>query len=115
MEKYKNGLTFTNYQVKAAATAIYPDNMKVLYPAMGLPSEVGEFLNKLKKVYRDNGGVITEDTRSWLEDEMGDVMWYIAQLCNDLDISMEFAAMQNLSKLSDRQERDVLTGNGDNR
>jgi len=115
MTNRATGLTFTSYQDKASTTAIYPDSMKVLYPAMGLPSEVGEMLNKLKKVFRDDEGVITADKRAELQDELGDVLWYIAQLSNDLDISMEFAAKTNLDKLASRQERNQLQGKGDNR
>ena len=115
MKETATGLTFTKYQEKASATAVYPAAMKVLYPAMGLPSEVGEFLNKLKKVYRDDEGVLTADKRAELQDEMGDILWYIAQLCNDLDISMEFAAATNLLKLKDRQTRNKLQGSGDTR
>jgi len=47
--------------------------------------------------------------------ELGDVLWYVANLAHELGISLDAIAKANLSKLSSRNKRDVLTGDGDER
>jgi NTP pyrophosphatase (non-canonical NTP hydrolase) len=47
--------------------------------------------------------------------ELGDVLWYIAALSRDLNISLNDVAKMNIEKLADRKERGVLGGSGDNR
>ena len=109
-------MNFDDYQAKAAKTAIYPqkgDNL--YYPAMGLAGEAGEVCDKIKKIMRDHGGVTTLDQEEEIAKELGDVLWYIANLCEELDIDMSYAAQLNLDKLQSRQERGVLGGSGDNR
>ncbi len=101
------------YQIAARRTAIYPEEAKVTYPALGLAGEVGEVCNKIKKVTRD--GLSIDDIRSDLFKELGDVLWYLSALAHDLDISLENLAEQNLEKLQTRQERGTLQGSGDNR
>ena len=103
-------MTFDEYQKQAVTTAIYNIEHQVTYPAMGLANEAGEVLGKVKKIIRD--GVYD---RAEIAKEVGDVLWYAAALCRDLDVSMGEVAQMNLDKLKDRQERGVLTGNGDNR
>lgn len=100
-----------DYQAAAYATAIFPDEVRILYPALGLAGEVGEVLNKIKKHYRD--GVPLD--REALKAELGDVLWYVAVLAEDLDISLEMAAQDNLAKLQSRKSRGTLQGSGDNR
>lgn len=105
-------------------TAIYPgpQEMKLytrirslLYPALGLSGETGEFLNKLKKVIRDEEGMITSAKNLQLVEELGDVLWYWARCCKALDVSPEDVIRINMRKLSDRNEREVLGGSGDER
>jgi NTP pyrophosphatase (non-canonical NTP hydrolase) len=50
-----------------------------------------------------------------LEKEIGDVLWYLAAICRDFDLSLQSAAEGNIEKLRSRQERGVLSGSGDNR
>ncbi|WP_291810376.1 nucleoside triphosphate pyrophosphohydrolase family protein [Limnobacter sp.] len=101
------------YQIAAKRTAIYPEEAKVTYPALGLAGEVGEVCNKIKKVTRD--GLSIDDIRSDLFKELGDVLWYLSALAHDLDISLDNLAEQNLEKLQTRQQRGTLQGSGDNR
>lgn len=108
-------MDFSTFQALAAETAIYPRKYAIMYPAMGLSGEVGEVLNKVKKVYRDDNGYLTQEMEEDLAKEIGDVFWYLAALCSDLDISMEAAALGNLQKLLDRKERGVIQGSGDDR
>ena len=104
-------MDFSDYQKDAIKTRIYPADAMVTYPAMGLTGEVGELMNKLKKVVRDDAELDKAD----LTAEMGDILWYLAVLAADLDISLQVAAEINLEKLKDRQQRGKLQGNGDNR
>jgi NTP pyrophosphatase (non-canonical NTP hydrolase) len=103
------------YQRKALQTAIYPDDQRISYPAMGLAGEVGEVMNKIKKVYRDKQGVFDKETKKDLSKELGDVLWYLAVLSQDLGQSLDTVAQNNLDKLASRKERGALSGSGDNR
>lgn len=108
-------MNFGEYQVDAVKTAIYGAGNKIIYPALGLANEAGEVLGKIKKVLRDKNGDFDIESRMNIADEVGDVLWYIAALCNDLGITMETIAQKNLDKLKDRQERGVIQGSGDKR
>jgi NTP pyrophosphatase (non-canonical NTP hydrolase) len=109
----KMNLSF--YQEQAITTAVYPAEAAVVYPAMGLAGEAGEVLNKIKKVYRDKGGVLDDATKQEIAKELGDVLWYVAVLARDLGEDLEDTAKENLRKLQDRMRRGVIGGEGDNR
>ena len=109
-------LTFEEYQRESRKTAVYPNRgNNFIYPALGLGGEAGEVLEKIKKILRDKHGEIDEEAREKLAKELGDVLWYVAQLCTELGLSMEEVAKQNLEKLFSRKERGVLHGEGDER
>lgn len=101
------------YQNEAMRTAIYPTANAIEYTALGLVSEAGEVAGKVKKMIRDNGGVLDEDTRHALVDEYADVLWYVSEGLRALDTTLEVAAQRNLNKLADRQKRGKLSGSGD--
>lgn len=104
------------YQTRALDTAIYPNQgSNFVYPALGLVGEAGEVADKLKKVIRDNDGVLTDPVRDAVAKELSDVCWYVAVLASELDYSLDEIFDMNLTKLASRQERGVLTGSGDNR
>jgi NTP pyrophosphatase (non-canonical NTP hydrolase) len=114
-----NDLSFTEYQLATAETAVYPGaglgHIEALtYTALGL-GETGEVQGKVKKVIRDMGGEITSDAAKEIAKELGDVLWYVARLADELGFSLEEIAQGNLDKLNSRKERGVLTGSGDNR
>ncbi len=109
-------MNFTDYQTKSRVTAKYPAiGHGVIYPVLGLVNEAGEVAGKIKKVFRDKGGEISAETREALKAELGDVLWYLAQTCTELDISLDEAAEANITKLLDRQARGKIQGEGDNR
>jgi NTP pyrophosphatase (non-canonical NTP hydrolase) len=87
----------------------------LLYPTIALGGEVGEFLNKVKKIYRDSGGVYTHHDRDALIGELGDVLWYVAEIATQLSVDLSAVADANIEKLHSRQQRGVIGGNGDNR
>ena len=101
------------YQERAGETAIYPNGLN--YPILGLAGEAGELCNKYKKILRDKGGEADINDMSELAKELGDVLWYVAQIATELDTDLEIVARENLMKLEDRQNRGVLGGSGDNR
>lgn len=111
-------MTFTEYQNQTAKTAIYPDQgtlTGVLYCALGLTGEAGEVAGKLKKILRDNNGIISDERRFALASEIGDSLWYLAQLANELSLDLNDIAVLNLEKLADRAKRGVIGGSGDKR
>lgn len=109
-------LNFDQYQKQCKKTAVYPVlGAKFVYPALGLADEAGEVVGKIKKVMRDDGGVLTEEKKIEIKKELGDVLWYLAQLSTDLGIKLSEVAKANVEKLVSRLERNVLHGSGDNR
>jgi NTP pyrophosphatase (non-canonical NTP hydrolase) len=109
-------MDLNQYQTSALQTAIYPNRgANFPYPALGLVGEAGEVADKLKKVIRDNDGVLTDSVRDAVAKELGDVMWYLAVLAYEMDYDLNSIAQINLDKLASRQERGVLSGSGDNR
>jgi NTP pyrophosphatase (non-canonical NTP hydrolase) len=109
-------MDFNNYQTKSRKTAGYPAiGHPVIYPTLGLVNEAGEVAGKIKKVFRDKEGQISQETREALKAELGDVLWYLAQVATELDLSLDEIAESNIAKLYDRLERGKIQGNGDNR
>ncbi len=82
---------------------------------LGLVGEAGEIANKVKKIIRDNGGVVTPEQASQIAAEVGDVLWYVAALSRELGVDLGEVAQANIQKLTDRQARGVIGGSGDNR
>jgi NTP pyrophosphatase (non-canonical NTP hydrolase) len=109
-------LRFSDYQDRSRTTAVYPGaGANLLYPTLGLCGEAGEVAEKVKKLVRDDGGVLTEARRTALSKELGDVLWYVAQLATEAGLDLDEIAAANLEKLLSRQRRDVLQGSGDDR
>ena len=107
---------FNTYQAESRKTwGIIPMNHPIVYPTMGLVNEAGEVAGKIKKIFRDQNGQITEEDRQSLKNELGDVLWYLTQICTELDLNLEEVAETNITKIFSRQERGKLGGDGDNR
>ena len=107
---------FDLYQDKADETAIYPNKGDNLYyPALGLAGEAGEVCEKVKKIMRDKGGVLSEEDSLELSKELGDVLWYVSALACEINVALATVAEENLDKLQSRKERGRLQGSGDNR
>ncbi len=106
-------MDFNEYIAKTLDTAIYPESRAVEYCMLGLASEVGEVTSVRKKAIRDNFSYSEE--REKVSKELGDVMWYIAQLMYHYDLEFEQVLEANIAKLSLRKERGTLKGDGDDR
>ena len=105
---------FDLYQGRAIGTISYPPEMAIWYPALGL-GEAGEVQNKVKKIFRDDGGVLTDERRKAIKKEMGGVLWYLAALAEGMGESLGQIAMDNIDELASRQKRGTLHGDGDDR
>lgn len=109
-------MDFSDYQTKSRKTAGYPAiGHPVIYPTLGLANEAGEVAGKIKKIFRDKDGLIGEAERQALKGELGDVLWYVAQVCTELGLSLDEVAAANIEKLYSRLERGKIGGDGDNR
>ena len=108
-------MELSEYQRLSRRTAHYPREAWLSYPALGLAGEAGEVANQAKKVIRDDDARLTEERREAISKELGDVLWYVAQLATELDLDLDAVALSNLEKLRSRQERGVLHGAGDDR
>jgi NTP pyrophosphatase (non-canonical NTP hydrolase) len=107
-------MDFATYQRRSRETARYPDaGANPIYPTLGLCGESGEVADKVKKVLRDQAGEFDADALEGLRLELGDVLWYVAQLASELNLSLDEIAEANLAKLASRVARDVIAGSGD--
>lgn len=108
--------SFSTYQRESRKTwNVIPTNHPIVYPTLGLVNEAGEVAGKIKKIFRDKGGTISEEDRQALKYELGDVLWYLTQICTELGLSLEEVAQANLEKLFSRLERGQIRGEGDYR
>lgn len=118
--------TFDEYEEEAMQFAVYEQD--VIYPLIGLVSEAGEVADKIKKTMRDHdeidlltsplGEVYHQphyERRVAMAKELGDVLWYVTALANDLGFSLDEIASMNIEKLRDRDDRDMIHGSGDER
>lgn len=109
-------MTFTEYQAKSRLTALYPNrDNNFVYPTLGLAGEAGEVAEKIKKIIRDKNNLVGPEDQQEISKELGDVLWYVAQIATELKISLDDVAENNIAKLASRLERNQIRGNGDNR
>lgn len=109
-------MDFDYYQKKALNTAIYPSvGNNITYPILGLSGETGEVAEKIKKIIRDKGGIWSAKDSNEICKELGDVLWYIALIAHEFNLSLNNVAEMNIKKLSSRLDRNKIQGNGDNR
>jgi NTP pyrophosphatase (non-canonical NTP hydrolase) len=108
-------MDLSEYQRLSRRTAEYPREAWLAYPTLGLASEAGEVAGQAKKAIRDDGGSVTDERKAAMSKELGDVLWYVAQIATELGLDLNKIAEQNLEKLISRQQRGVLSGSGDDR
>lgn len=108
-------MTFNDYQQAAHATAIYPEHYALTYPVIGLAGEVGELCNKVKKILRDKEGIPGPEQQAAISAELGDCLWYIAEVATQFGLSLDKVAAANVDKLNSRKQRGKLQGSGDER
>lgn len=109
-------MNFNDYQQQSRQTAKYPQlGENYIYPTLGLVGEAGEVAEKIKKIIRDNDGIISPEKKEEIKKELGDVLWYLAQISTELNLELEDVAKNNLEKLLSRLTRGKISGSGDNR
>ena len=74
---------------------------RILTAAIGITAEGGEFAEIVKKCFFQ-GKPFDEDAQYHAKRELGDIMWYVAQACIALDITIEELMDINMAKLKDR-------------
>jgi NTP pyrophosphatase (non-canonical NTP hydrolase) len=112
---YDRPVELSEYQRLSRRTAEYPRETWLAYPALGLAGEAGEVAEHAKKAIRDDDGQVSEERRAAMSKELGDVLWYVAQLASELGLELDEIAQVNLAKLRSRQRRGMLSGSGDDR
>lgn len=110
-------MKLNEYQDTASTTATFSDLAvdPLVYVALGLTGEAGEVAEKVKKMIRNDGGVLSDDKKDAIKYELGDVLWYLSQMARVLGFTLEEVAQANIAKLADRKARGVLKSEGDNR
>lgn len=111
-------MDFDEYQTLAKRTANFAgktDEYALMYLCLGLAGETGEVIEKMKKVVRNDGGVVSDEKREDIKRELGDVLWYASQLADRLGIPFNTVAEANITKLADRAARHVIASEGDTR
>lgn len=105
---YPTPLIYTDFQEHTQTVPL-----DYVYPALGLSEEAGEVAGKYAKAVRDCGGNIDGERREAIKKELGDVMWFVAELCTQLDLTLEDVMAANIEKLTSRKNRGVIHGSGD--
>jgi NTP pyrophosphatase (non-canonical NTP hydrolase) len=108
-------MELSEYQRRSRRTAEYPRGSWLSYPSLGLAGEAGEVAEHAKKAIRDDGGTVSDQRKAAMSKELGDVLWYVAQLATELGLDLDRIAEENLEKLLSRQRRGALSGDGDER
>lgn len=115
-------MQLSDYQAKAGTFMIKNDDpaidtplMKSTILALGIAGEAGEVADKWKKIFAYHNGKVTDEDKKELGKEIGDTLWYLATFAKSIGLSLDDIAQQNLAKLADRKQRDVVRGAGDNR
>jgi NTP pyrophosphatase (non-canonical NTP hydrolase) len=109
-------MTMNEYQELSGMTAVYPGRgSNFVYPTLGLCGEAGEVAEKVKKLVRDGDAVPTDEFRAAIKKELGDVLWYLAQMCHEMGFALDDVGQANIDKLRSRMERGKLNGSGDDR
>ena len=109
-------MDFKTYQKKARESAQYPNlGSNNIYPTLGLVGETGEVAEKVKKVLRDKNGIFDQESKEAIKKELGDVLWYLSNLCTEFKFSLDEVALQNLEKLKNRVAKGTISGSGDER
>lgn len=95
---------FKEYQLKANETDQKPGNDKLvdyLIPFLGLVGEMGSAVSEFKKRIRD-GSAYQKKFKPQLEEELGDLLWYLSNIATKMNLDLEEIAQKNLDKTQNR-------------
>lgn len=110
-------MNFDDYQKAATTTNLRKEDefKELMQQVLGLADESGEVLAKFKKWIRDDDADFAKLDRENIKKELGDILWYIAVVADDIGVSLQDIASYNIEKLASRKARGTLSGSGDNR
>lgn len=91
------------------------DSATTAYLVVGMAAEVGEVCDKFAKRIRDAPNENFAGFKHTVAKELGDVLWFVAMLADDLGYNLDTIAQMNIEKLSSRAARNQIHGSGDNR
>lgn len=96
-------MNFNDFQLRALRTDRTPpatpmtDDAARLIPLLGLAGEAGQLLAEYKKRLRDGPGHVLFVDR--MAEELGDILWYVANLASKYELDLDSVAAQNLRKV----------------
>ncbi len=99
-------MDFNRYQKEAMRTDRIPahggsdDILSLIVPILGLAGETGQLLSEYKKHLRD--GEAHRLFKERVSEELGDLLWYIANVASKFDLNLDEVAISNLAKVKDR-------------
>ena len=113
-------MNLNKYQERASEFDLFETTLDLNNPGfmekvLGLVGEAGETADKIKKIVRDKGGRANTEDIEAIKKELGDVLWYVANVARYLRIPLSEVAEGNIEKLSSRKARNKLHGEGDER
>lgn len=117
-DEYQEKARSTDLGVKSMGRVMAEETLNIpefIDKVLGLVGESGELADKVKKIIRDKHGDFDPEDRIALLKELGDVLWYVAEISSYLDMPMNDLAKMNLEKLANRRKRGTLAGAGDER
>lgn len=96
-------MEFDDYQEKAALTDQFADKTTeraLIISLLGIAGETGTLLSEFKKKNRDRESYEGFNDRA--EVELGDILWYLANIATHLGLSLSQIAVKNLHKTQER-------------
>lgn len=112
-----------HYQQWTETTAIYKESvldfleeteenqadfLALIYAGLGLAGETGEVIELIKKQYRNHAGELSPEFADAIKDEVGDVLYYLARVCEEAGFDLSDALINNMDKLEARKRRGTL-------
>jgi NTP pyrophosphatase (non-canonical NTP hydrolase) len=92
-------MELSEYQREAQQTDQFKADQKVV-PLLGMGGEVGSLLAEYKKWMRDGDAHVLFPAQ--VAEELGDILWYLANAATKFDLDLDTIAAQNLAKTRDR-------------
>lgn len=112
-------ITFEDYDRFVQETDSGRYGTELTYPALGVAGEAGEYVDKVKKLWRNkgikDGASLNPEDRLALIKELSDICWYISASAKRLNSSFREVIETNIQKLTDRRARGVIKSEGDDR